>query len=215
MDDRNSLDWMDIGFYSCLILGVLYLIVIVIKKLRKKILFAGNDHNVEFPSQGVCSNYKPNLKSEGNSQPHRIEDKMAIAFKEEREAFLSKKHSFEPLRRMVKTIELEIVSKSCPENFIDHFTGEILRNPVTLSNGKTYEQEELQKFIDTNGYIDPMSNEPISNDYLSINYMAKDTIESWLMGIKLKTFVENPDLAVLVKTWIEGSGREKLEVDSD
>jgi hypothetical protein len=62
-------------------------------------------------------------------------------------------------------------------------SGRIMQNAVLASDGVTYEEEEIKKWITVRGYS-PMTGNPMSLDGLIVNRAACDTVERCLTCLK-------------------------------
>jgi len=60
-------------------------------------------------------------------------------------------------------------------------TCDLMRDPVCLSSGFTYEREAILKHFSVNGYTDPMTRQKICPDIIIENRELKNAIEDFLL----------------------------------
>ena len=72
--------------------------------------------------------------------------------------------------------------KEVPDYMIDKINMELMKYPVINSSGISYEKKELLKAYSVKGYIDPITNEALTEDnYLIENKVLKKHIKHYQM----------------------------------
>ena len=56
--------------------------------------------------------------------------------------------------------------KEIPEHLVCTISSELFTDPVTLSSGFTYDRPSILSHFNFNGYIDPITSKPISQDFI-------------------------------------------------
>lgn len=67
-----------------------------------------------------------------------------------------------------------------PHEFLCPITHEIMREPVTCSDGFTYERNAIAEWFMSGKYSSPMTNENLKSTDYSINLVLRDAIRTFL-----------------------------------
>jgi len=67
-----------------------------------------------------------------------------------------------------------------PEAFICPITQLIMKDPVTLLDGHTYEREAIEKWFNAGHATSPLTNRPLGSKIIKPNYALRNAIEDWL-----------------------------------
>lgn len=93
--------------------------------------------------------------------------------------------------------------------FLDYFKQEIYIDPVRMSNGSTYERNEILNWVKEFGLIDPITKDKVGTSMVS-NKELKREIKNWMNHITTRSFKMNEKLQESAGKWIEAKGRDKL-----
>ncbi|KAK6946527.1 Armadillo [Dillenia turbinata] len=66
-----------------------------------------------------------------------------------------------------------------PHEFLCPITLEIMRDPVIIATGQTYERESIQKWLDSNHWTCPKSGQTLTHLSLAPNYALRNLILQW------------------------------------
>lgn len=83
-------------------------------------------------------------------------------------------------------------SFSCPPEFRCPLSKKLMRDPVIISTGQTYDRSFIQKWLKAGHRICPITQQVLSHTLLTPNYLIKDMISRWCQtrGIKIPDPVE-------------------------
>ncbi|XP_030764890.1 WD repeat, SAM and U-box domain-containing protein 1-like isoform X2 [Sitophilus oryzae] len=87
--------------------------------------------------------------------------------------------------KWLKKVELKIqapVNVTIPDEFLCPITHEIMREPVTCSDGFTYEKNAIAEWFMSGKYTSPMTNCTLANTNFSANMDVRDAIMKFLDG---------------------------------
>ncbi|KAL8143802.1 hypothetical protein V2J09_016834 [Rumex salicifolius] len=79
------------------------------------------------------------------------------------------------------------VSVSCPEEFRCPLSEQLMRDPVIVATGQTYDKPFIQKWLKAGNRTCPRTHQILSHTLLTPNYLIKDMISKWCQtrGIRL------------------------------
>nr|XP_043637254.1 U-box domain-containing protein 9 [Erigeron canadensis] len=68
---------------------------------------------------------------------------------------------------------------SCPQEFRCPLSKELMRDPVILSTGQTYDRPFIQKWLKAGNRVCPKTQQVLSHTILTPNYLVRDLITQW------------------------------------
>ncbi|KAI3526454.1 hypothetical protein L1887_05707 [Cichorium endivia] len=76
---------------------------------------------------------------------------------------------------------------SCPQEFNCPLSKEIMRDPVIISSGKTYDRASIQKWLKAGNRTCPKTQQVLSHTILTPNHLVRDMIMQWCKnrGVRL------------------------------
>ncbi|KAL9260947.1 U-box domain-containing protein [Drosera capensis] len=82
--------------------------------------------------------------------------------------------------------EVEVMA-SCPERFRCPLSKQVMRDPVVIASGQTYDRPFIQKWLNTGQRTCPQTQQVLSHRLLAPNHLIKEMISDWCekRGIKL------------------------------
>ncbi|XP_074268504.1 U-box domain-containing protein 9-like [Silene latifolia] len=77
-------------------------------------------------------------------------------------------------------------SLSCPPEFRCPLSKQLMKDPVVISTGKTYDRPFIQKWLKAGDMICPLTQQVLSHSLLTPNYLVREMISQWCKtrGIK-------------------------------
>ncbi|XP_071738080.1 U-box domain-containing protein 9-like [Rutidosis leptorrhynchoides] len=90
---------------------------------------------------------------------------------------------------------------SCPPEFCCPLSKELMRDPVILSTGQTYDRPFIQKWLKAGNRICPKTQQVLSHTILTPNHLVRDMITQWCKnrGVQFPTALEYSDQDGLTK----------------
>ncbi|KAH1081579.1 hypothetical protein J1N35_021340 [Gossypium stocksii] len=81
----------------------------------------------------------------------------------------------------------------CPQEFICPLSKKLMRDPVVLSSGQTYERPFIEKWLKAGNRTCPQTQQVLSHTVLTPNHLASEMISQWCksQGIELPDPVQN------------------------
>ncbi|KAJ0971895.1 hypothetical protein J5N97_019854 [Dioscorea zingiberensis] len=106
----------------------------------------------------------------------------------------NKKEKNRQLKRNDAGSEVEV-----PEHFLCPISSEIMRDPVILASGQTYDRPYIQEWLNAGKLICPETQQVLSNSTLTPNHLIRRMISQWCCehGITLP-LLENQEEAVII-----------------
>ncbi|XP_071717007.1 U-box domain-containing protein 9-like [Rutidosis leptorrhynchoides] len=84
---------------------------------------------------------------------------------------------------------------SCPPEFCCPLSKELMRDPVILSTGQTYDRPYIQKWLKAGNRICPNTQQVLSHTILTPNHLVRDLITQWCknLGVQFPTHLQYSD----------------------
>ncbi|EHA8586364.1 U-box domain-containing protein 9 [Cocos nucifera] len=82
-------------------------------------------------------------------------------------------------KALVEFKHLTFGSPEVPQHFLCPISGELMRDPVILASGETYDRAFIQELLDSGSRICPLSQEVLSNPILTPNHLLRIMISEW------------------------------------
>uniref|UniRef100_A0A1J3J2T1 RING-type E3 ubiquitin transferase n=1 Tax=Noccaea caerulescens TaxID=107243 RepID=A0A1J3J2T1_NOCCA len=102
------------------------------------------------------------------------------------EALSALKHA--TMRKTAKSSSLEMLETvSCPEEFRCPLSNELMRDPVVLSSGQTYDKLFIQKWLSSGNRTCPKTQQVLPHAALTPNFLIRDMISKWCKKIGIET----------------------------
>ncbi|KAK8674354.1 hypothetical protein V6N13_112646 [Hibiscus sabdariffa] len=94
-------------------------------------------------------------------------------------------------RRSTATLKLH-ETVSCPEEFKCPLSKELMRDPVILASGQTYDRPFIQKWLNAGNRTCPRTQQVLSHTILTPNHLIREMILQWCksQGIELPSLVQ-------------------------
>ncbi|KAM7380596.1 hypothetical protein PAMP_003879 [Pampus punctatissimus] len=83
------------------------------------------------------------------------------------------------LLRKIEALKAEQSGSEAPDEFLCPITRELMKEPVIASDGYSYEQESIQRWIRSKNKTSPMTNLPLQTTLLTPNRSLKMAIARW------------------------------------
>ncbi|XWS36607.1 hypothetical protein CRYUN_Cryun20dG0099300 [Craigia yunnanensis] len=85
------------------------------------------------------------------------------------------------------SLKLHDETLSCPEEFRCSLSNELMRDPVILASGQTYDRPFIQKWLNTGNRTCPRTQQVLSHTVLTPNHLIRELISQWCksQGIEL------------------------------
>lgn len=81
-----------------------------------------------------------------------------------------------------------IYDDDVPQEFIDPFTNKIMNDPVLMNDDKTYEREEILKYLRISKKS-PFTGQELSINQMTPNYQLKNRIYQYRNGLQSKSII--------------------------
>jgi STIP1 homology and U-box containing protein 1 len=72
------------------------------------------------------------------------------------------------------------MSLEVPDHLVCRITDEMMKDPVILESGFTYEREQIQLHFKMNGNFDPLTREEVNPEVLIVNKNIKQAAQEYL-----------------------------------
>lgn len=89
--------------------------------------------------------------------------------------------------KWLKMIEVQIhkpYNVDVPDDFLCPITQDIMRDPVTCSDGFTYERNAIAEWFMSGKFTSPMTNDVLTNTDFRANFTLRDSIRSFLDSLE-------------------------------
>ncbi|KAE8685299.1 U-box domain-containing protein 9 [Hibiscus syriacus] len=95
------------------------------------------------------------------------------------------------IKRPTATLKLR-EAVSCPEEFKCPLSKELMRDPIILASGQTYDRPFIQKWLNAGNRTCPRTHQVLSHTILTPNYLIRTMILQWCksQGIELPSLVQ-------------------------
>ncbi|KAJ4867628.1 U-box domain-containing protein 10 [Raphanus sativus] len=127
--------------------------------------------------ESVHSNAPLSDEKKLESPPRRKSSSVSLAF------FLSKDADNERLEKAITKSNDDDSKKSdnltIPEDFLCPISLELMKDPVIVSTGQTYERSYIQRWIDCGNLRCPKTQQKLGNFTLTPNYVLRSLISQW------------------------------------
>lgn len=97
-------------------------------------------------------------------------------------------------RRNQRSLSLKLLdSLTCPEEFRCPLSKELMRDPVMLATGQTYDRPFIQKWLNAGNRTCPLTQQVLPHTILTPNHLVRGVISQWCRsrGIELSDSVHN------------------------
>ncbi|KAL0664755.1 hypothetical protein Bca4012_101593 [Brassica carinata] len=125
----------------------------------------------------IHSNIPSSDEKKLESPPRRKSSSASLAF------FLSKDADIERLEKAITKTNDDNSKKSdnltIPEDFLCPISLELMKDPVIVSTGQTYERSYIQRWIDCGNLRCPKTQQKLGNFALTPNYVLRSLISQW------------------------------------
>ncbi|KAL1211958.1 U-box domain-containing protein 9 [Cardamine amara subsp. amara] len=92
------------------------------------------------------------------------------------------------MRNIAKSSSLEMLETvSCPEEFRCPLSNELMRDPVVLASGQTYDKLFIQKWLSSGNRTCPKTQQVLPYTVLTPNLLIREMISKWCKKIGLET----------------------------
>ncbi|KAH0927712.1 hypothetical protein HID58_019968 [Brassica napus] len=92
------------------------------------------------------------------------------------------------MRKMARSSSLEMLETvSCPEEFRCPLSKELMRDPVVLASGQTYDKLFIQKWLSSGNRTCPKTQQVLPHTALTPNLLIRDMISKWCKTVGLET----------------------------
>ncbi|KAH0850349.1 hypothetical protein HID58_095615 [Brassica napus] len=92
------------------------------------------------------------------------------------------------IKKMAKSSSLEMLETvSCPEEFRCPLSNELMRDPVVLASGQTYDKLFIQKWLSSGNRTCPKTQQVLSHTGLTPNLLINDMISKWCKKVGVET----------------------------
>ncbi|KAF3602256.1 hypothetical protein F2Q69_00039026 [Brassica cretica] len=92
------------------------------------------------------------------------------------------------IKKMTKSSSLEMLETvSCPEEFRCPLSNELMRDPVVLASGQTYDKLFIQKWLSSGNRTCPKTQQVLSHTGLTPNLLISDMISKWCKKVGVET----------------------------
>ncbi|KAJ4893095.1 U-box domain-containing protein 9 [Raphanus sativus] len=92
------------------------------------------------------------------------------------------------MRKMAKSSSLEMLETvSCPDEFRCPLSNELMRDPVVLASGQTYDKLFIQKWLSSGNRTCPKTQQVLPHTGLTPNLLIRDMITKWCETVGLET----------------------------
>ncbi|KAJ4898373.1 U-box domain-containing protein 9 [Raphanus sativus] len=94
------------------------------------------------------------------------------------------------MRKMAKSSSLEMLETaavSCPDEFRCPLSNELMRDPVVLASGQTYDKLFIQKWLSSGNRTCPKTQQVLPHTALTPNVLIRDMISKWCKTVGLET----------------------------
>ncbi|CAN7075587.1 unnamed protein product [Brassica oleracea var. botrytis] len=92
------------------------------------------------------------------------------------------------IKKMAKSSSLEMLETvSCPEEFRCPLSKELMRDPVVLASGQTYDKLFIQKWLSSGNRTCPKTQQVLSHTGLTPNLLISDMISKWCKKVGVET----------------------------
>ncbi|KAI3682577.1 hypothetical protein L1987_82647 [Smallanthus sonchifolius] len=90
---------------------------------------------------------------------------------------------------------------SCPKEFNCPLSNQIMRDPVIISTGKTYDRPSIQNWLNAGNKTCPKTQQVLAHTTLTPNHLIRDMINQWCKnhGVRFPSPIHNPDENVLTE----------------
>ncbi|KAG2321492.1 hypothetical protein Bca52824_014705 [Brassica carinata] len=95
-------------------------------------------------------------------------------------------------KKMAKSSSLEMLETavSCPDEFRCPLSNELMRDPVVLASGQTYDKLFIQRWLSSGNRTCPKTQQVLPHTALTPNVLIRDMISKWCKTVGLET--KNP-----------------------
>ncbi|CAN6809684.1 unnamed protein product [Brassica oleracea] len=93
------------------------------------------------------------------------------------------------MRKMAKSSSLEMLETavSCPDEFRCPLSNELMRDPVVLASGQTYDKLFIQRWLSSGNRTCPKTEQVLPHTALTPNVLIRDMISKWCKTVGLET----------------------------
>lgn len=77
------------------------------------------------------------------------------------------------------SLRLDDGSLSCPPEFLCPLSKQLMRDPVIISTGQTYDRPFIQKWLKAGHRVCPITQQVLSHSLLTPNYLVREMISQW------------------------------------
>ncbi|PWA63314.1 Armadillo [Artemisia annua] len=91
------------------------------------------------------------------------------------------------LKKLKSSSLVHVGVDTCPQEFKCPVSNEVMRDPVIISTGKTYDRSSIQKWLKAGNRTCPTTQQVLSHTILTPNHLVRDMITQWCKnhGVRL------------------------------
>ncbi|XP_010547136.1 PREDICTED: U-box domain-containing protein 9-like [Tarenaya hassleriana] len=109
------------------------------------------------------------------------------AFDQLQEALLALKEMTVRKKKMGNSSSLEMFeTMSCPDEFRCPLSNELMRDPVVLASGQTFDRPSIQKWLSSGNKTCPKTQQVLSHTALTPNVLIRELISKWCKKVGLE-----------------------------
>ncbi|ESQ49297.1 hypothetical protein EUTSA_v10020790mg [Eutrema salsugineum] len=113
------------------------------------------------------------------------------------------------MRKMAKSSSLEMLETvSCPEEFRCPLSNDLMRDPVVLASGQTYDKLFIQKWLSSGNRTCPKTQQVLPHTALTPNLLIREMISKWCKKVGLETTNQHHSNLVNEEKAVTKSDRE-------
>ncbi|CAN7117143.1 hypothetical protein IGI04_011632 [Brassica rapa subsp. trilocularis] len=117
------------------------------------------------------------------------EDGLSVQTIDQLQEALSAFRQATTMRKMAKSSSLEMLETavSCPDEFRCPLSNELMRDPVVLASGQTYDKLFIQRWLSSGNRTCPKTEQVLPHTALTPNVLIRDMISKWCKTVGLET----------------------------
>ncbi|XP_009134963.1 U-box domain-containing protein 9 [Brassica rapa] len=117
------------------------------------------------------------------------EDGLSVQTIDQLQETLSAFRQATTMRKMAKSSSLEMLETavSCPDEFRCPLSNELMRDPVVLASGQTYDKLFIQRWLSSGNRTCPKTEQVLPHTALTPNVLIRDMISKWCKTVGLET----------------------------
>ncbi|KFK38195.1 hypothetical protein AALP_AA3G081600 [Arabis alpina] len=118
-------------------------------------------------------------------------DQLQEALSALKQATMMRKKKISSKSGSLDMLEKTTVSSSCPDEFRCPISNELMRDPVVLASGQTYDKLFIQKWLSSDNRTCPKTKQVLSHTVLTPNVLIREMIWKWCKKVGIETTNQN------------------------